>query len=67
MSDSAEELKAQIAQTREALAQTTTALMAKADVKSRVTSQVREHQTAVAVVGGGSVLVLALLFWKRRR
>jgi hypothetical protein len=67
MTDSAEELKAQIAQTREALAQTTAALMSKADVKSRLTTQVREHQTTLAVVGGGSVVVLAFLFWRRRR
>jgi LPXTG-motif cell wall-anchored protein len=67
VTDSAEELKAQIAQTREVLAQTTAALMAKTDVKGRVRSQVRDHQTTLAVVGGGSVLLLALLFWRRRR
>ena len=67
MSDDVEQVRAQILQTREALAETTTALAAKADVKGRASAKVKEQQQPIAVAGGVLALVVALLVWRKRR
>jgi hypothetical protein len=67
MTDGIEQARAEIAQTREALARTTTALVAKADVKGRTKAKIQQEQVPLAVLAGVSALVLALLFWRRRR
>ncbi len=67
MTDQVAQARAEIAQTREALGQTTAALVAKADVKGRAKAKLRQDPVPLAAVAGGSVLVLALLLWRRRR
>lgn len=67
MSEGVDEVRTQIVQTREALAETMSALAAKADVKGRVSAKVKEQQLPLAAIGGVAALVVALLVWRRRR
>ena len=69
MSDVAD-VKAQILQTRQELAETTAALSAKTDVKARVSSSAKQHQQQLTLAGGAGALVVLLLLvrrWRKRR
>lgn len=69
MSD-VDDVKAQILQTRQELAQTTAALSAKTDVKARVSSSAKQHQQQLTLAGGAGALVVVLLLvrrWRKRR
>lgn len=66
MTDPIAQARAEIAVTREALAETTSALAAKADVKSRATKKAKEEKVPLAVLAGASAVLLAVLLWRRR-
>ncbi len=69
MSD-VDDIKAQILQTRQELAETTAALSAKTDVKARVSSSAKQHQQQLTLAGGAGALVVLLLLvrrWRKRR
>ena len=72
--DDPEKIREEISDTREELGETVEALAGKADVKGQakekvgdVTQQVQERQTPIAAVAGGVTLLVLLLVWLRRR
>lgn len=67
MTDRIAEAKAQIAQTREALALTTSQLAAKADVKGRTVAKVKERRAPLGAAAGLAALVLTIVVWRRHR
>jgi Protein of unknown function (DUF3618) len=67
MTGEVKEVQAQIAETRAALAGTTQALAAKADVKNRAQAKIMEERVPLAVVAGVCAVVVALLVWRRHR
>ena len=65
MTERVEEARALIAETRESLADTTSSLVAKADVKGRAAVKVKQERVPLAVLAGFSALLVGLLVWKR--
>lgn len=67
MTEDVNKVQEQIAESRAALAETTAALAAKADVKDRAKSKIQQEQVPLAIVAGVSALLVALLVWRRHR
>lgn len=67
MSDAVAAAKAEIAKTREELADTTAALAAKTDVKGRATVAAKEHQQQLTLAAGFAAVLVVLVAWKKRR
>jgi len=65
MTENVQEVQAQIVETRAALAETTEALAAKADIKNRARTKIIEDRVPLAAVVGVGALVVALLLWRR--
>jgi hypothetical protein len=67
MSDAVAAAKADIARTRDDLADTTAALAAKADVKGRATVAAKEHQQQLTVAAGFAAVLVVLVAWRKKR